>query len=36
MIFFTSDLHINHDRDFIWGARGYEDVIEHNEDIIKI
>ena len=36
MIFFTSDLHINHDRDFIWGARGYEDVIEHNEDIVKI
>ena len=36
MIFFTSDLHINHDRDFIWGARGYEDVIEHNKDIVKI
>ena len=31
MIFVTSDLHFCHDREFIWGARGYADVNEMNE-----
>ena len=26
----TSDLHLGHDREFIWGARGYADVNEMN------
>lgn len=34
-IFITSDLHLGHDREFIWGARGYKDVHEMNEHIIK-
>lgn len=29
-IWFTSDLHFNHDKDFIWGARGYSSVDEMN------
>lgn len=29
-IFVTSDLHFGHDREFIWGARGYADVNEMN------
>ena len=34
-IFFTSDLHFNHDKDFIWKARGFNSVQEMNEAIIK-
>ena len=30
-IFITSDLHFNHDRDFIWKPRGFKDVQEMNE-----
>ena len=33
-IFFTSDLHFMHDREFIWGPRGFKDVYEMNEAII--
>ena len=29
-IWITSDLHLGHDREFIWGARGYADVNEMN------
>lgn len=29
-IWMTSDLHLGHDREFIWGARGYADVNEMN------
>ena len=25
-IYFTSDLHLGHDRDFVWGARGFENL----------
>lgn len=34
--FFVSDLHYDHNRDFIWGAvgRAYKDVTEMNHDII--
>ena len=31
MIWFTSDLHFGHDREFIWGARGYTSVDEMND-----
>ena len=34
-IYFTSDLHFNHNRDFIWKARGFNSVEEMNETIIK-
>lgn len=30
-IYVTSDLHFGHDREFIWGARGYKDVEEMNK-----
>ena len=35
MIYFSSDLHLNHDRDFVWKARGFNSVNEMNEEIIK-
>lgn len=34
MIYFTSDLHLGHDQEFIWGARGFNSVTEMNEKII--
>lgn len=34
-IWFTSDLHFNHDRDFIWGDRGFKSVHEMNEEQVK-
>ena len=30
MTFLTSDLHINHDREFLWGPRGFKSVQEMN------
>ena len=33
--FFTSDPHLNHDKDFVWKARGFNSVEEHNEAIVK-
>lgn len=35
MIFVTSDLHFNHDREFIYKPRGFESVQEMNEGIIE-
>lgn len=35
MIWFTSDLHFNHDKEFIWGPRGFQNIYEMNEAIIK-
>lgn len=35
MIYLSSDLHFNHDREFIWGARGFSSVNEMNEAIIE-
>ena len=35
MIFFTSDLHFCHDKDFIWQARGFNDISEMNAEIIR-
>lgn len=33
-IFFTSDLHFGHDKKFIYGARGFDSIEEHDEAII--
>lgn len=34
-IFFSSDFHFNHDKEFVWKDRGYSCVQEMNEDILK-
>lgn len=34
-IFVTSDTHFGHNREFIWGSRGFKSVQEHDEEIIK-
>lgn len=34
-IWFTSDLHFNHDKKFIWEARGFQSVQEMNETLIR-
>ena len=35
MLFFTSDWHFNHDREFVWKQRGFSSVDEMNEEIIR-
>lgn len=35
-IYLCSDLHLNHDKDFIYGPRGFKSVYEMNETIIKV
>ena len=34
-VWFTSDLHLGHDKEFVWKARGFNSVDEMNETIIK-
>lgn len=34
-IFFTSDLHFGHDRQFLYGPRGFNSIQEHDEAIIQ-
>lgn len=34
-IYFTSDLHLCHDREFVWGVRGFKNVDEMNKAIVK-
>ena len=34
-VFFTSDPHMDHDRDFVWEVRGYKSAVEHKEGVIK-
>lgn len=34
-IWLTSDLHFNHDKDFIWKVRGFNSVQEMNEALVK-
>lgn len=34
-VFFVSDLHYGHDRDFIYKTRGYNSVEEHDRNIIE-
>ena len=35
MIYFTSDLHIGHDKDFIWKDRGFSSIEEHDSAILE-
>lgn len=35
MIYITSDLHFNHNKDFVWGSRGFQDIYEMNGEIIR-
>ena len=35
MIYFTSDWHIGHNKEFLWGKRGFHHIYEHDEAIIK-
>ena len=35
MIYFTSDLHFGHDRDFIYKVRGFDSIAEHDEALIS-
>lgn len=34
-IYFTSDLHFGHAREFLWGPRGFESVYENDITIVK-
>ena len=34
-IYFTSDLHFGHDKEFLWGARGFSSSQEHDEVVIE-
>lgn len=34
-IFVTSDTHFGHDREFLWGPRGFTNYLDHDEYIIK-
>lgn len=34
-IWIMSDLHLGHDRDFVWGKRGFSNVQEHNDTILE-
>lgn len=35
MIFFTSDLHFNHNREFIYKSRGFENIEDMNNKIVE-
>ena len=35
MDYFTSDLHIGHDKEFIWKPRGFSSIEEHDTEILK-
>ncbi|MBR4223644.1 MAG: metallophosphoesterase family protein [Oscillospiraceae bacterium] len=34
-IFLTSDLHLGHDKPFIWQARGFSSIEEHDSEIVR-
>lgn len=34
MIYFIADTHFNHDREFIWGPRGFKSIEESNQTLI--
>lgn len=35
MIYFTSDFHFGHDKEFLYKPRGYNSIFEHDKDIIE-
>jgi calcineurin-like phosphoesterase family protein len=35
MVFFTSDPHFCHDKDFVWQVRGFESINEMNSEIVR-
>lgn len=35
MIYFTSDLHFGHDKDFIYKSRGFNSIGDHDNTIIE-
>lgn len=35
MIYFTSDLHFGHDKEFVWGARGFKSLKEMEDTIVE-
>lgn len=34
-IFVTADLHIGHNKEFVWKARGYESIEEHDQALVN-
>ena len=34
-IWLTSDLHFGHDRQFLWGPRGFQSILEHDEAVVR-
>ena len=34
-VFFTSDLHLNHQQDFVWKSRGYNSFEDHRNKVIE-
>lgn len=34
-IWLTSDLHLGHDRQFLWGPRGFQTSLEHDETVVR-
>ena len=34
-IFVTSDTHFGHDREFVWGPRGFISYVEHDTEVIR-
>lgn len=34
-IYLTSDLHLGHNKEFIWSARGFKSIEEHDAEIIR-
>ena len=35
MIYLSSDLHFGHDREFLWGPRGFNSIEENDNTILK-
>lgn len=35
MVYFTSDLHLGHDKDFIYKERGFDNINSHDIAILK-
>lgn len=35
MIYVTSDLHFGHDREFLYGPRGFSNIKEHDDEVLR-